>query len=146
MNSLVYDRTITDIENKTWKGYYNAIDLNRVEEWCEYLKTELNNAGYSISITTKTNWATSDMRTASEMERIRSNIKKIMQGFYYLTNVDQTAEQFDYKKANNWEKVLYDIYQLLWGTTDYYVYGDMARGGEPRYWQNFFIKTFTPPV
>lgn len=138
MNRLIFDRTITDVENATLKGQYNAKDLNRVENWCEYLKTELNTAGYQISFTTKTNWTQSDMRTASEMERIRANIKKIMQGFYYLTNIEKNAEHFNYIKANNWEEILYEIYYLMFGTENWYVYGNVARLGQPRLWQHRF--------
>ena len=140
MNRLIFDRTITDVENATLKGQYNASDLNRVEEWCDYLKTELNTAGYPISFTTKTNWTQSDMRTANEMERIRTNIKKLMQGFYYLTNIESNAEHFDYIKANNWEKILYEIYYLYFGTANYYVYGGIATGGEPLLWQHRFMQ------
>lgn len=114
MNKLIYNRTQADVTNKTSIGYYNISDLNRVEEWCDYLATQLNAVGYSINITTKTNWVQTDLRTASEMERIRTNIKKIMQGFHYLTNIEQNANSFDYIKANNWEKILFEIYNLMW--------------------------------
>lgn len=114
MNDLIFDRTQQDVTDKTEKGYYNVSDLNRVESWCEYLKTELNNAGYSISFTTKTDWTTSDMRTASQMERIRTNIKKLMTGFHYIASIYATAEDFDFEKANNWEKILYEIWNLMW--------------------------------
>ena len=49
MNNLIYDRTEADVEyakTHQWeytnlKGAYNDNDLNRIEEWCEYLKNEL---------------------------------------------------------------------------------------------------------
>lgn len=138
MNRLIFDRTIQDVENATLKGQYNASDLNRVESWCVYLRDQLNVLGYPITITTKTTWQPSDMRTASEMERIRANIKKIMQGFYYLTNIENNAEYFNYIKANNWEEILYEIYYLMFGTENWYVYGGVARGGQPRLWQHRF--------
>lgn len=138
MNRLIFDRTIQDVDNATLKGQYNASDLNRVESWCEYLRDQLNAMGYPITFTTKTNWTQSDMRTASEMERIRANIKKIMQGFYYLTNIETNAEYFNYIKANNWEEILYEIYYLMFGTENWYVYGGVARGGQPRLWQHRF--------
>lgn len=95
-------------------GQYNASDLNRVEEWCRYLADELTSMGYSITITTKTNWVQSDMRTASEMERIRTNIRSLMTGFHFITRIYSTAEYFDYKKANNWEQILNEIYNMMW--------------------------------
>lgn len=145
MDKLIYDRTQTDLINKTYKGYYNATDLNRVETWCRYLADQLNNAGYNINITTKTNWLETNMRTANEMERIRTNIKKIMTGFHYITTIYSNAENFDYIKANNWEKILHEIYNLLWGMTDWYVYSGVSNAGQNRLWQNRFRRYFVVP-
>lgn len=50
MDKLIYDRTQEDIANKTSKGFYNATDLSRVEEWCAYLTSKLNQYSYPISI------------------------------------------------------------------------------------------------
>lgn len=95
-------------------GQYNASDLNRVESWCRYLADELNRVGYNITITTKTDWVQTDMRTASAMERIRKNILKLMTGYHYISKIYSTAEKFDYIKANNWEKILFEIFNMLW--------------------------------
>lgn len=141
---LIYDRVQADVTNKTSKGYYNASDLNRVESWCRYLADELNRVGYNINITTKTNWTTSDFRTSSNMMRIRNNIKAIVNAFHSLTSVGSVVNNWDYKKANNWEKVLWEIYSLMWGAEDWYVYGGVARGGQPRLWQHRFRQFFDP--
>ena len=143
--NLVYDRTQTDVDNDTWKGQYNPSDLNRVEEWCEFLASELSNVGYSISITTKTNWQNSDMRTATDMERIRSNISKIMQGYHYLTTIASNAEYFDWIKANNWEQILDEINKLMYGMENYFVYSGVANSGQPRIWQNRFRHYYKIP-
>jgi len=119
-------------------GQYNASDLNRVEEWCRYLADELNSVGYDIQISTKTNWVQTDMRTSAEMERIRTNIRALMTGYHYITNIYQNAEYFDYQKANNWEQILSEIYHLMFGMRNWYVYGGVARGGQPRLWQHRF--------
>lgn len=139
---LIFNRTIADVEAANLKGQYNASDLNRVETWCEYLKDELNAVGYNIQITTKTDWTQTDMRTAAEMERIRQNIIKLMQGFHYQAEIFATAEYFDYKKANNWEKILDEIYWLMFGMQNMYVYGGVAYGGEPLLWQNNFMHLY----
>ena len=135
---LICDRTQADVDNNTLKGQYNASDLNRVETWCEYLKTELNAVGYSISFTTKTNWVQTDMRTAAQMERIRSNIKKLMNGYHYITNINANAEYFDWQKANNWEQILNEIYWLMFGMENYYVYSGVSHSGQQRLYQNRF--------
>lgn len=101
-------------KTKLGSGYYNASDLNRVEEWCKYLADELNSVGYNIQITTKRDWNASDLRTSAQMERIRGNIYAIMSGYHYITTIYPNANQFDYNKANNWEKILWEIYNLMW--------------------------------
>ena len=136
--NLIFDRTQADVDNATLKGQYNPSDLNRVESWCEFLKDELNAVGYSISITTKTDWTNSDMRTAEQMERIRGNIKAIMQGYYYMTNIEPTAENFNWQKANNWEQILNEMYQLMFGMENVYVYSGVCNSGQPRVYQNRF--------
>lgn len=133
---LVFDRTQADIDNDTWKGQYNPSDLNRVESWCKYLAEKITEAGYPLTITTKTTWTNTDMREATEMERIRQNIKTIMQGYYYITQIAPTAEAFDWQKANNWEQILFEIYALFFGMRSVYVYSGVARSGQPRIWQN----------
>lgn len=139
MDDLIFDRTQEDIDNKTNKGYYNASDLNRVEEWCEYLETELNEAGYSISITTKTDWTMTDLRTEAEMNRIRNNIKALYDGYYLYGNaVYSSVSNFDYKKANRWEEVLNNINLIMTGMKDYYVHSGVSSSGQSRTWQNRF--------
>lgn len=82
------------------------------------------------------------MRTKAEMERIRTNIKKIMQAYYYITNIASNAEQFDYVKANNWEQILSEIYTLMFGMENWYVYGGVANGGQNRVWQHRFRQLY----
>jgi hypothetical protein len=146
MNELIYNRTLADVNNRTWKGYYNASDLNRVESWCRYLADELNAVGYNINITTKTNWSQTDMRTASEMERIRTNIKAIMTGFHYITTIYANANDFNFVKANNWEKILDEIYHLLWGMENWYVHSGVSNSGQNRLWQHRFRQNFSVPT
>lgn len=138
MNSLIFDRTMADVEQANAKGQYNASDLNRVEEWCEYLATELTSLSYPISITTKTNWVQSDMRYVSDMNRIKNNINAIMNGYTYITNLNPNISSFDYIKANNWEKILYEIDTMLKAMQNYMVFSGVASSGQKRFWQNRF--------
>lgn len=140
LDDLIFDRTQADVTNDTAKGQYNASDLNRVESWCQYLASELTTLGYPITITTKTNWVQSDMRTQVAMLRIKNNIVAIMQGFHSITQVDSSVNNFDYVKANKWEKALDDINNMMIGMQDWFVRGGVARGGQTRMWQNRFRK------
>lgn len=141
---LIFDRTQQDVDDETLKGQWNASDLNRVETWCRYLADELADYGYTITITTKTNWVQSDKRRAVEMERIRSNIRKIMTGYHYLTNIEPNAEFWNYTKANNWEKILSEINTLMVGMSDYFIYAGVSNAGQERLWQNRFRRQYTP--
>lgn len=116
MENLIYDRIQSDVDNKTLKGRHRVEDLNRVEAWCNYLAELLTNYGYVVRITTKTNWAITDMRYASEIERIRTNIGKIKNAYYTLVNTPQlpeTLNKITWQKANAIEKILHDIDVLI---------------------------------
>lgn len=146
MNDLITNRTQADVTKRTWRGLYNASDLNRVEEWCRYLADELTDKGYPISITTKTDWTSLPLRSSSEMERIRSNIKKIRDGFHQISTIYANADNFNCLKANNWEKILSEQYTQLVGMEDYYVYSGVARSGQPRVFQNRFRHFYERPT
>ena len=142
---LIFDRTLSDVTNATLKGHYNACDLNRVERWCRKLADDLNAVGYNINITTKTDWYLSDFANQQNLERIRQNIKKIMQGYHYITNIKSTINGFDYTYANNWEKILNEIYYLVFGMENYYVYSGVSNSGQTRFWQNRFRQFYDIP-
>lgn len=152
MNSLIFDRTNADVtyakehqsDNNFLKGAYNYTDLNRIEEWCEQIATELTNAGYSLSITTKTDWDMDDFPTQAELERIRSNVAAIKSKFFATTNVPSNLNNMTYTKANDLEKVLNEIWNNLYGTENYYVYSGVARAGQNRTWQNRFRRLYRP--
>lgn len=152
MNDLIYDRTAEDAayaeqhqsSENFLKGAYNYTDLNRVEEWCEYLETELGNRGYVVSITTKTDWTDDDFPTELELERIRSNIYTLKAAFYSYTNVPNSMAALTWEKANDIEKVLDEMYHLMWGMEEYYVYSGVSNAGQPRVFQNRFRHFFTP--
>lgn len=47
-STLITDRTLEDVANKTAKGFYNATDLNRVDACMEDLVARLGRIGYSV--------------------------------------------------------------------------------------------------
>lgn len=152
MNKLIYDRTQADVEtaqthqsdSRDYKGSYNYVDLNRIEEWCEYLESELNDAGYITNLTTKTDWDADDFPTQAQLTRIVNNVRALKNAFYAISNVPSNATKMTYQKANQIEKVLNEIYRLMWGMEEWYVYSGVSRIGQPRLWQNRFRHFFTP--
>lgn len=91
--------------------------------------------GYSISFTTKTNWARSDLPNDNDLERVRKNILALMNGFKYITKIYTYDNKMNYDRANRYEKILSEIYSMLQGTQGYYVYSGVANVGQNRMWQ-----------
>ena len=84
------------------------------------------------------------MRTSAEMERIRNNILKIMTGFHWITPIYNTTDQWNWRKANNWEKILSEIYGMMLGFENYQVYSGVSASGQRRLYQNRFRHFATP--
>lgn len=116
MDSLIYDRTLNDVENSltNTKGSYNYTDLNRVETWCEYLQDILANYGFSEELETKTDWTMTDYITRTQMDRIRANIDTLKDFCEALsTETIEYDNTMNYKQANALEQILYDISQYI---------------------------------
>jgi hypothetical protein len=115
MDTLVYDRTAVDVAGETRKAYILASDLNRIEEWTRYLADLLHSYGYSVAVTTKTNWAVTDFPTPGELNRIRRNIDALQTGFYALPDWREIVDNntLDFGQANVMEWDLQRIYDWL---------------------------------
>jgi len=152
MDKLIYDRTQADVDSakenqsntRNLKGSYNYNDLNRIEEWCEYLSQELSDVGYTTSITTKTDWDGDNFPTQAELTRIVNNVRTLKNAYYSYTNVPDNASKMTFSKANDIEKVLNEIFRLMWGMESWYVYSGVSRVGQPRIWQHRFRQFYTP--
>lgn len=129
MDNLIFDRTQLDITNLTSKAYYNHTDLNRIEEWCECLAGVLNNYCYFVDIKIKKDWSMLDFPTQSEMERIRKNVNTLKQAYFSFTQVPGNLENMTWQKANDIEKILYEIDMLLKNMISQFNYcGDVYSG------------------
>ncbi|WP_101698494.1 hypothetical protein [Clostridium minihomine] len=104
----VYDRTQADIDGRTVKGYYNATDLNRIEQDCEYL------AGiFSVIVNTRV-WSRTDFPTPGEFERILANLNTLRAAYFvYQTTPDTPQNPVNqFHKANDLEQILHDLYAI----------------------------------
>lgn len=143
MENLIYDRSNSDLLNKTSKGHYNVSDLNRVEEWCEYLTNLLTSYSYKVDIQVKKNWQRSDFPTSSEMERIRQNINRLKEAYFSFTQIPENLEYMTIEKANDIEKILFEIDTLLNNMENNFTYCGVASCGQDRLWQQRFRKSKT---
>lgn len=112
--NLVTDRTKTDLDNGTPKAFYNYDDLNRVESAVEYIATKLTEQGYFTTVVVKTDWQLGDKPSSLDMKRYLSNVQKCIDTFTSAGyNLPKTMDGIDYIGANNIEKTLADIEQLI---------------------------------
>lgn len=113
---LVTDRTAEDVTNGTEKGSYNASDLNRVGSAMVYLRDRLNENGYSIEISPKTDWREIDTPVDSDMSFYLGCLGTL-RGVFAMPSgtpdVPATMNGLTYTTANNIEKILETIDQML---------------------------------
>lgn len=137
MDNLIYDRTQEDVlyalnnpsSENFLKGAYNYTDLNRIENWCTYIADILNSYNYPVKVTVKTNWNMTDFPTKFDMERIRQNINRLQQAYFSFTQIPQNLEYMTWRKANDIEKILYEINTLLNNMiSQFYYCGELFSG------------------
>lgn len=115
---LIFDRVLSDVLNHAKKGYYNAEDLNRIEGITGTIAGKLTQLGLTVQLSNKSDWAMSDFPTPEQCNRILSNIRLLLNTIPVgseTPELPESMEKIDYLKANDIEKILYDIDRL----TDY---------------------------
>ena len=114
MLDLITDRTYDDIQGDTAKGHYNYDDYNRVESAVQYLANLLTQNGYFTTVIVKNNWQLGDVPSSTDMQRYLSNVKECVDNYTsagYILPI--TMDGIDYIGANNIEKTLVSIEQLI---------------------------------
>lgn len=104
---------MTSDEQAEWlagmKGAYNASDLNRVGTALNYLAGRLASiCGNSITWTAKTDWAVTDIITASQAEAYRKQIQDIRDALAYPVGTPDAPQlgRLTYIGANDIERIL----------------------------------------
>lgn len=140
MENLITDRTImdylhfvelrekgyaamTEAERAEWdagnmKGAYNVSDLNRVGKALNYVRDRLHLAGYvgKKAFTAKEDWGLNDVPTAADLAYYLAAVKVIhdAMAFYRATPPPPNfSGALDYNEANNIEKILIDVDELI---------------------------------
>lgn len=126
----VIDTLITDRTG----GFYNASDLNRVEEAFSYLQNKMNGKyGFNLSLTIKTDWTQSDNITASNIEAYRQNVATIRGALAMPTGTPETPvsmNKLTAKQANDIEKILQAVEVLLNNISAAWFYSNEICAGE----------------
>ena len=101
--------------NAGLKGAYNAADLNRVGQACADLYTALIGAGYAVSgyVALKTDWTNSDRPTKAQLTAYLSTVSAIKAVLPAVTDLPSTMKSLTYEGANNIEKLLVEVDDIL---------------------------------
>lgn len=137
IDTLVTDRTEADVSryselrDKGWaemttaekaewvagmKGAYNASDLNRVASAMAYLSQRFASAGYSVPVSSPTDWANGDIPTKGDMDTYLDDLRRIRAALAVMDTTPAAPGSMDYltwAKANDIEKILVDVDDLL---------------------------------
>ena len=106
----VFDRSATDITNRTAKAYLNATDLERVGKDCNYLAFELR-----LTLATKSAWEITDFPTLTYLDAIIANVSTLRNactGLPETTPAVPTSPLNSWQKWNDIEQILNDIYTV----------------------------------
>lgn len=130
---------MTAAEQAEWlagmKGAYNAADLNRVGTALNYLAGRLGAiCGRSITWTAKTDWAVTDIITASQASEYRQQIQDIRDALAYPAGTPDAPElgRLTYTGANDIERILALCEELIDNITKAFRYtgaAECATGG-----------------
>lgn len=137
IDTLVTDRTEADVSryselrDKGWaamttaekaewvagmKGAYNASDLNRVASAMSYLSQRFASAGYSVPVSSPTDWANGNIPRKDDLDTYLDDLRRIRAALAVMDTTPAAPESMDYltwAKANDIEKILADVDDLL---------------------------------
>ena len=125
LDPLITDRTAQDVATRTEKGFYNVSDIQRINSYIEYLSDVL---GLNLTVT---DVSLGQALTRAQMDAILSNINAIRAAWYVASDTPQTpiAVNWDYKKANNIEKILLAFDEFYQSTQIDKLYSGTFRAG-----------------
>lgn len=97
------------------KGSYNATDLNRVGEACNYLYNLFTQYGYTSPsyVTQKTDWQYSDTINVTNIGTYLNSLSVLKSLLNASQNIPQSAMFLTYQEANNIEKLLQQLNNML---------------------------------
>lgn len=129
---------MTAAEKTEWdgalKGSYDYTDLNRVGNAIAYVAAELAAAGYTVSVSPKTDWARGDVPTPAQYAQYLANIAAIRAALV-LANTAPTAptKVTERTDANDIETILLAVDDALARISAATIYSNTIYSG-----QNFY--------
>ena len=109
LDTLVFDRTSADVQNRTAKGVYNAADMNRVSAAVAELREEFAAHGYGVSDSVLRVWSENELPRLSDAEAYLAAVRDLNGRFVYSDNMvvlPASMRFLTYDGANRIEKFL----------------------------------------
>lgn len=128
IDTLVFDRTQADVTQKTDKGYYNASDLNRVQEAMSYLSGVLAESGITVTLHQSKVWSDEDIPNVTDMDAYLDDVRAIRSAISVFADTPSAPESMrylTYSKANDIEKILVDVEAAIKETKRCYIRAGM---------------------
>ena len=113
MDVSVIDTLIT---TRAEPGAYGKTDLNRVASAMAYLSQRFASAGYSVPVSSPTDWANGDIPTKGDMDTYLDDLRRIRAALAVMDTTPSAPGSMDYltwAKANDIEKILVDVDDAL---------------------------------
>ena len=133
IDTLVTDRTRSDVDAGNAKGTYKASDLNRVGAAMNYVAARLREQGYDPHINPKTDWKDGEWVTPADQAVYLGDLAELRKQFtlYEATpEVPPDLEKLNYIEANSIEQILVDIDALLTNIAAVWLYSGEIYSGE----------------
>lgn len=152
--NLITDRTQADVDyavrlsQKGWsgmtaeekadwesnlKGTYNASDLNRVGNAVTYVAGRLTEAGYFVPVSPKIDWTESDIPKESDMQTYLEDVEILRSALTVLPETPEVPEDMEgltYEEANDIERILLAVDDLITKMINSYFYSNEIFSGE----------------
>ena len=126
------------------RGAYNFSDLNRVSECMDYLFDVFTSLGYAMPLYVKQSsvWTEGNTPTLSQMEQYLTNLSCLRSALQVFSTTPETPDSmvaFNFVTANNVEKILLDVNQLITSLSKVFLRAGMVwavSGGPGFYFKN----------
>lgn len=140
MDTLITDRTQSDVDARNDKGTYNASDLNRVGSAMNYVADRLRAAGYDPHISPKTDWKDEEWIDPEAQAVYLGDLAELRKQFSVMKSTPEvpprilstginTNDGLTHTWANDIEKILEDVDELLTKSTQpIFFSGDLFSG------------------
>lgn len=148
--ALIYDRTLADIRKAKnhaapapAKAFWNAADLNRVQDWTAYLVRALAAQGYHVTgyVSPGRTWRMTDIPTRAQIDRLRANVDALRAAFFqvpswreilYRNTVDfeqANALEWDLQQVKDWLESMIKAFELRQAGTIFMIAGGILHEG-----------------